>query len=67
MPEDSRIYAVNNLLAEHVKSPSLRHIRDPYALNKLARKIVRIFTTSSPTWRKWTEPREALLKSATHC
>jgi hypothetical protein len=41
MPEDDRVYDVKRLIVEHTKSPSLRHIRDPYALHKLAAEIVK--------------------------
>lgn len=67
MSEDPRLYSVKNLLFEYVKSPSLRHIRDPYALIKLAQEIMRAVDRGNPTWQKWEGPREALLKSAANC
>lgn len=41
MPEDTQRDTVKRLLSEYVRSPSLRHIRDPYSLDRLARNIVR--------------------------
>jgi hypothetical protein len=41
MKEDERIWAVKALLFEYVKSPSLRHIRDPHFVTKLAQDIVK--------------------------
>jgi hypothetical protein len=35
MREDERVWAVRELLSDYVKSPSLRHIRDPHSLIKL--------------------------------
>lgn len=37
MQDEDRVRAIRDMLADHVRSPSLRHIRDPFALNKLAR------------------------------
>ena len=59
MSDDSRVYAIRNLLFEYVKSPSLRHICDPYALNKLAHEITRQFDRSNSTSRKWEGLRES--------
>ena len=66
MPEDVRLDEVKSLLFDYVKSPSLRHIRDPHAVNKLAREITSVFR--GPTvWRKWGGQREALLRQAINC
>ena len=67
MTDDDRINVVQRLIAEHAKSPSLRHIRDPYALNKLAGAIVKKLDREGSLWRKWEGKREALLKSASVC
>ncbi len=67
MSEDTRIPIVRDLIADHVRSPSMKHIRDPYALNKLASQIVRRLDGSNPVWRKWNGPREAVLRSAAAC
>ena len=67
MTDDDRIYVVQRLIAEHVKSPALRHIRDPYTLGKLAKEIVRSLDHRGSRWRKWDDQREALLKSACLC
>lgn len=67
MREDDRIAAVKHLLFDYVRSPSLRHIRDRYALMKLAQDIVRQIDRGNSIWRKWDGPRETLLKSAIAC
>jgi hypothetical protein len=38
--DSERIYAVTSMLFEYVKSPSLKHLRDPHSVQKLAREIV---------------------------
>src|SRR5476649_979420 len=67
MADDARIGMVCGLLVEHTKSPSLKHIRDPYALNKLAHQIIRRLDGGNPLWKKWTGGREELLSAAIHC
>lgn len=67
MREDERVWAVKDLLSDYVKSPSLRHIRDSYSLNKLAREIVKRIDQGNSVWRKWDGQREILLKSALPC
>ena len=41
MAEDERVWAVKELLFSYVRSPSLRHIRDPYSVSKQAGEIVK--------------------------
>jgi hypothetical protein len=67
MVDDERVWAVKELLFEYMKSPSLRHIRDPYSVSKLAQEIVRRIDRGNSVWRKWDGQREALLKSAVTC
>ncbi|MER8802256.1 hypothetical protein [Mesorhizobium sp. M0998] len=67
MREDERISVVKELLFDYVKSPSLRHIRDPYSLIRLAQEIVRRVDRGNSIWRKWDGQREVLLKSAVGC
>lgn len=67
MPDHDRIRVVTSMIAEHVKSPSLRHIRDHEMLWKLAGKIVERLDQENPLWRKWEEPRDALLRAASTC
>jgi len=67
MTEDERIWEVKQLLFDFVKSPSLRHIRDPLSLHKLAQDIVKRIDRGNSIWRKWDGPREVLLKSALGC
>lgn len=51
MPDDERLRLVKELLFDYVKSPSLRHIRDPHALVKLAREIVRQIDLGNSVWK----------------
>ena len=67
MREDQRIWAVKQLLFDYVKSPSLRHIRDPHSLGKLALEIVRRIDRGNSIWKKWDGQREGLLNSAAGC
>lgn len=67
MIEDERTWTIRRLLYDYVKSPSLRHIRDPNSLNKLARDIVKAIDRNNEIWRKWDGQREVLLKSALGC
>jgi len=67
MREDERIWIVRDLLTEYVKSPSLKHIRDGYALGKLAADIVKKLDRRAALWQKWEGQREVLLKSAALC
>lgn len=62
--EDDRVYTVQKLIQEHLKSPSLRHIRDGYAVQKLAADIVRRLDHRGRLWEKWEGQREPLLKAA---
>jgi hypothetical protein len=67
MREDERIWAVKEILFDYVKSPSLRHIRDPHSVSRLAREIVKRLDQGNSIWRKWDGQREILLKSAVPC
>lgn len=67
MSDDERVWAVKELLFDYVKSPSLRHIRDPHSVIKLAQEIVRRLDRSNSVWRKWDGQRELLVKSALGC
>jgi hypothetical protein len=65
--ESDRLYAVVSALAEYVRSPSLRHIRDPRNLQKLAREIVKDVDRAGSIWTKWEGAREDLAKAAAPC
>jgi hypothetical protein len=41
MTDDERTWAVKKILSDYVKSLSLRHIRDPHSLSRLAQEIVK--------------------------
>ncbi len=67
MSEDERVWAVRQLLFDYVKSPSLRHIRDPHSVIRLAQQIVKAIGRGNSIWKKWDGQREVLLKSALGC
>ncbi len=63
MADQERVHAVSQLVAEYVRSPSLRHLRDPHSIWKLATDIVNRLDRNSSVWKKWDEEREALVKA----
>src|SRR5690349_5613499 len=65
--QGDRHAAVISKLANYVRSPSLRHIRDLPNLQKLAEEIVRALDASSGIWTKWDSQREDLAKAAAPC
>ncbi|MEO3430701.1 hypothetical protein AAFN88_17740 [Pelagibius sp. CAU 1746] len=67
MAEDERIWDVKRLLFEYVKSPSLRHLRDPHSIHKLARDIVKAIDRGNSIWTKWDGQREVVAKAAVPC
>lgn len=67
MAEDQRLWTVKQLLFDYVASPSLRHIRDPRSVLRLAQEIVRQLDRGNSAWRKWDAQRELLLKSSVGC
>jgi len=62
-----RQYAVASLLFDYVKSPSLRHLRDPHSVHKLARDIVNAIDRAGSVWGKWEAEREEVAKAAAPC
>jgi hypothetical protein len=62
-----RQYAVRSLLFDFVKSPSLRHLRDPHNIQKLAREIINAVDRASSIWKKWEPDREEFAKAAAPC
>ncbi len=64
---NDRIYAVTSELFDYVKSPSLRHIRDPHSIHRLAKSIVQSLDRASSVWRKWEGSREEFAKAASCC
>jgi hypothetical protein len=67
MEDEDLLRAIRSSLFEHVKSPSLTHIRDPHTISNLAQEIMRAVTGGNPVWRKWDPARETVLKSASDC
>lgn len=62
-----RQYAVASLLFDYVKSPSLRHVREPHSVHKLARDIVNAIDRASSVWGKWEQEREDVARAAAPC
>jgi hypothetical protein len=65
--DGERQYAVVSILTDYVRSPSLRHLRDPHSLQKVAKEIVRAIDRASSVWAKWDGPREQIARSAAPC
>jgi hypothetical protein len=55
---------VRQLLFRYLESPSLRLLRDPKQVDRLAEKIVATVDQSSPLWLKWDAARGELLKAS---
>ncbi len=55
---------VLRLLFQYLQSPSLRHLRDPQQVQRLAEQIVSTVDQSSPVWVKWDDVRGELLKTS---
>jgi hypothetical protein len=67
MMVDDRVGMVRGILADYMKSPSLRHLRDPHSLIDVAKVIVRRLDRQRGIWQKWEGERDKLLKSALGC
>ena len=67
MMNDDRISAVKAILSEYVRSPSIRHLRDPHSLLRVATDIVQRLDRCRGVWQKWEGERESLLKAAVGC
>ena len=67
MFENERDHAVRRLIYDYVQSPSLRHLRHPNSLTKVAQEIVAAIDHRSSIWKKWDGHREPFLRSAAQC
>lgn len=65
--QTERLWAIKHRLFEYVKSPSLKHVRDPNSVHKLAMEILRSVDQASSVWRKWDGVREDVVKAASCC
>lgn len=65
--DTDRQHTVASLLFDFVKSPSLRHLRDPHSIRRLARDIVNALDRASSVWKKWEADREEIVKAAAAC
>lgn len=64
MFEHQRHSEVRRLLFRYLESPSLRHLRDPKQVDRLAEEIVSAVDRTPPLWSKWDAARGELLKAA---
>ena len=64
MTEDQRLGAIRSLLVDYLRSPSLRHVRDPFSIAKLATEILRAVDRPTGPWLKWNGLRDAELTAA---
>ena len=55
------------MLHDYVSSPSLRHIRQPSVIRKLALEILLYADGPTSPWRKWSPQRELIAKAALPC
>jgi len=67
MIDDDRVWEVRRILDDYLKSPSLKHIRDPHSVLCVAKAIVKRLDRRNGVWQKWEGEREALLKAAVGC
>ncbi len=67
MPDDPRSTEIVRLLLDHVRSPSLAHIRQPEQIQRLALAILRNVDGPTSPWRKWSLPRETVARAALPC
>lgn len=65
--EAERLWAIKRKLFEYVKSPSMKHIRDPNSVHKLAAEILQSVDQASSIWRKWDGVREDVAQAAARC
>lgn len=63
----NRQYAAASLLFDYLRSPSLRHLRDPHSVHKLARDIVNAIDRAGSIWKKWESQREEIANAAAPC
>lgn len=62
-----RLQAVRALIFDYVRSPSLRHIRDPRSVDALVQQILKSVDQEPTVWRKWQGRREEVLRAAALC
>ncbi|MDO8323461.1 MAG: hypothetical protein Q7T23_11025 [Phenylobacterium sp.] len=56
--------AIRRLLFRHLDSPSMRHIKDPKQVDRLAEDILSAVDRTPSVWTKWDAARGELLKAA---
>jgi hypothetical protein len=67
MLHDDRTWHLTRILTDYLKSPSLRHVRDPHSLGKLAREILTYVDRQGSVWSKWEGEREPWAQKALPC
>jgi len=65
--EDERVGIVRALLFEYLESPSLRHIRDPRSVVRLAERIIEKLDRGQSIWKKWDARRETIVRAVMSC
>ena len=64
MSDDPRLRVIFDLLREYAGCPSLRHIRDPQQIQRLAQRILKRLDGAQDPWRKWPPARDKLIRKA---
>lgn len=64
MFEYQRQAEVRRLLFRYLESPSLRHLREPKQVDRLAEEIVSAVDRALPLWSKWDATRGEVLKAS---
>ncbi|CAM8663826.1 hypothetical protein MCEREM30_03407 [Paracoccaceae bacterium] len=59
---EDRIYTVRRIIADYVRSPSLRHMRDFQNLEKVSKEIVTALDRDYGIWRKWDGTKDQVAK-----
>lgn len=61
MNED-HVHVVRRIVAEYVRCPSLRHVRDFHNLDKVSKEIVSALDRDYGIWRKWDGTKDQVAK-----
>lgn len=56
-----------HLVSDYLRSPSLRHLRDPHSIQTVSRSILKEIVRHNPIWGKWTKERETVGRTAAYC
>lgn len=67
MRGEKAIWVVKEVLLDYVKTPSLKTLRSPSAIDAVTREIVKRLDRHYSMWGKWDEERSELLRIAMRC